>query len=163
MRTAIMIAALVSLVATPAIAGAQGGSPTAAVAPGTCDCPAGDTRGELRNLAAFAPLGLLGAVAAAGGLPSLAIRKPQAGQPGEPGSTGQGMDVATVEPARNISIDSSFSPENPKTPTRAANDGPPTLRRGVRPPPTATPLPSVFLLGAGLVAIGCVAIIRTRG
>jgi len=161
-RTAIMVAGWVALVATPATAVAQGG-PAAAVVPGTCDCPAGDKRGDLRNLAAFAPLGLLGAVAAAGGLPSLALGKPEAGQPGEPVSIGKASEVATVEPARNVSIDSTVASDDPDSPTRPAYEGPPSLRRGVRPPPTGTPLPSVFLLGTGLIAIGCAAIIRTRG
>lgn len=173
-RLAITVATSVAMLAIPAIAGAQSGparlgdprASAAALVPGTCDCPAGDGRGDLRNLAAFAPLGLLGAVAAAGGMPALAIRKPEAGPPGDAGSAGKVADVATVEPARNVSIDStstSDNPENPDSPTRRTYDGPPTLRRGVRPPPTATPLPSVFLLGTGLIAIGCVAIIRTRG
>jgi hypothetical protein len=38
-----------------------------------------------------------------------------------------------------------------------------SLRGGIRAPNTGTPLPSVFLIGSGLIAVGCVAIFRTRG
>jgi len=152
--------AWVALAATPALAGAQGtADPTQA--PGKCDCPIGDTRGDLRNLAAFAPLGLLGAVAAAGGVPGVF-----AARTSEPGPTppGPGSDVVTTDPARNATVDPGIDvPPPPGEPIAPVIDAPPTLRRGVRPPPTGTPLPSVFLLGSGLIAIGCVAIVRTRG
>jgi len=163
LRTGITIAAWVALAATPALAGAQSAA-AATPAPGTCDCPIGETRGDLRNLAAFAPLGLLGAVAAAGGVPGLfAGRTPEPGFPvaTTPLETSTGADVITTDPARNATVDPGDAP--PGDPLRPVLDAPPTLRKGVRPPATGTPLPSVFLLGSGLIAVGCVAIIRTRG
>ena len=165
-RTAITMVVYVALAAAPALVGAQTGT-AAAVAPGRCDCPADDKRGDLRNLAAFAPLGLLGAVAAAGGVPAMfAGRTPDAGLPAGsvPSQSGTGADVVTIDPARNTAgiPDKDVLPPTGE-PLRPLLDGPLALRRGVRPPTTATPLPSVLLLGTGLIAIGCVAIIRTRG
>ena len=164
-RTAITMAVYFVLAAVPALVGAQAG--TAAVAPGRCDCPADDKRGDLRNLAAFAPLGLLGAVAAAGGMPAMfAGGTPDAGLPtgSYPSQSGTGADVVTIDPARNTAVipDKDVPPPS-GGPLEPLLDGPLALRRGVRPPTTATPLPSVLLLGTGLIAIGCVAIIRTRG
>ena len=165
-RTAITMAVYFVLAAAPALVGAQAGT-AAAVAPGRCDCPADDKRGDLRNLAAFAPLGLLGAVAAAGGMPAMfAGGTPDAGLPtgAYPSQSGTGADVVTIDPARNTAVipDKDVPPPS-GGPLEPLLDGPLALRRGVRPPTTATPLPSVFLLGTGLIAIGCVAIIRTRG
>jgi hypothetical protein len=60
-------------------------------------------------------------------------------------------------------------PATPPVSPRVANSdvpepvSPDSLRGGVRAPNTGTPLPSVFLLGTGLVAIGCVTLLRTRG
>lgn len=151
--------------AAPTIVGAQETTtPPVQVAPGTCDCPAGDTRGELRNLAAFAPLGLLGVLAAAGGTPGLIA------------------GVTTPPPTQNVAVT-----DNPVTPTpqreQTGDDAgrtPPvtptplvrnipipvsadSLRAGILAPNTGTPLPSVLLLGSGLIAVGCVTLFRARG
>ena len=179
------IVAWAAFVAAPAVLAAQSAAPAttapaaALAAPGTCDCPVGDPRGELKNLAAFAPLGLLGALAAAGGVPSIfAARTDDVAPPqnvaNNPASntdaarSSTDADNAATERARNAS--------NPPAPVNA-NSGaapsmnrgrvpdpvsPDSLRAGLRAPNTATPLPSVFLLGTGLIAIGCVTVLRAR-
>ena len=157
-----------ALCAAPAVLRAQTTTPPTTVAPGTCDCPEGESRGDLRNLAAFAPLGLLGALAAAGGTPALF-----AGNSAAPAST-----VATNTPATpptDPALPRSDGARNP-SPDAPATDAAPSLNRGrvpdpvspdslragLRAPNTGTPLPSVFLLGSGLIALGCVTVLRTR-
>jgi len=155
-----------AIAAAPAVVGAQV-TTTTTVSPelAICDCPLGDTRGGLRDLAAFAPLGLLGALAAAGGASPLFAGNPVAGTPsmvasGDPVAPTE-IETPMAEAARNATdpvpvarVDNSTVPE-PVSPD--------SLRGGLRAPNTATPLPSVFLVGSGLLAIGCVAIFRTRG
>ena len=158
-----------AVAAAPTIVGAQTADTTAV--PLTCDCPLGDSRGSLKNLAAFAPLGLLGALAAAGGGPALfTARTPDpvptnvavntADAPTDP-------TTAITDPARNAT-----EPALPRDPAPEPNvrrgDVPEpvsvdSMRAGIRAPNTATPLPSVFLIGSGLIAVGCVTILRTRG
>jgi hypothetical protein len=162
-----------ALAAAPADVGAQTTPTTPRPDLATCDCPAGDARGSLRNLAAFAPLGLLGALAAAGGTPTLFSAQPVVTPM-----------VATNDPATKTEAETPIT-ESARTvvgdPAPVVRTGTPTpspriaranipepvspdsLRGGVRAPNTGTPLPSVFLLGSGLVAIGCVALHRTRG
>jgi len=168
-----------TVASVPCIVGAQAATtprtPPLSVAPGSCDCPEGDSRGELRNLAAFAPLGLLGALAAAGGSPGLSPRKfavgPAVGPANgiapsirarQPVST---QEVAITERARNLTADPPSTDDAPSLNRATVPDpvSPDSLRVGIRAPNTATPLPSVFLLGSGLIAIGCVAVFRTRG
>jgi hypothetical protein len=189
-RTMTMVA-WAALSAAPAVVAAQSAAPAATVplaalaAPGTCDCPVGDPRGELKNLAAFAPLGLLGALAAAGGVPSIfaARTDDQAPPPNVATNTTSNTDAArsatdaenaATERARNSSTTNN-NPANSATDNPNAgvapslNRGrvpdpvsPDSLRAGLRAPNTGTPLPSVFLLGTGLIAIGCVTVLRTR-
>lgn len=155
-----------AIAAAPAVVGAQVSTATS-VPPelAICDCPLGDTRGGLRDLAAFAPLGLLGALAAAGGASPLFAGSPAAGAPsmvssGDPLARSE-IETPIAEAARNAT--------DPVPLARADNStvpepvSPDSLRGGLRAPNTATPLPSVFLIGSGLIAIGCVAIFRTRG
>ncbi len=164
-----------ALLAVPVAARAQAQTPPpATLAPPTCDCPIDDSRGDLRNLKAFAPLGLLGVMAAAGGVPGvfaantpaggvdpnlIVSNTPPAARPaGDP-------EVAITDRARNA------TPETPRGgDALALNRGrvpepvsPDSMRAGLRAPNTGTPLPSVFLLGAGLVTLGCVTVVRTRG
>ena len=173
-KQAMTMAAWAALSATPVIVGAQASTPQATtppatVTPGVCDCPVGDSRGDLRNLAAFAPLGLLGALAAAGGAPSLF---------GSAAAATPATTVATSTPAATNPI---ADPEHAIT-DRARNSTPETtrsapsltrsnvpepvspdsMRAGLRAPNTGSPVPSAFLLGSGLIAIGCVTVLRTR-
>ena len=144
-------------------------TPPATVAPGTCDCPVGDPRGELKNLAAFAPLGLLGALAAAGGLPGIfgakavdpAVPQNVAVNPARPVAD---PETPATERARNIASDPATTNTAPSLNRGRVPDpvSPDSLRAGLRAPNTGTPLPSVFLLGTGLIAIGCVTVLRTR-
>jgi hypothetical protein len=164
-----------ALAAAPAVVGAQTTPPTTPPPDlATCDCPVGDARGSLRDLAAFAPLGLLGALAAAGGTPTLFAAQPvvtpmvasngpvprtEAETPitesgrtavGEPPVLARAGDPPAVSPRiANSDVPVPVSPDS--------------LRGGIRAPNTGTPLPSVFLLGSGLIAIGCVTLLRTRG
>jgi DNA segregation ATPase FtsK/SpoIIIE, S-DNA-T family len=163
------VLAWAALSAAPTVVRAQTTTtPPTTVTPGTCDCPEGDSRGDLRNLAAFAPLGLLGALAAAGGAPALF-----AGTAATPVST-----VATAAPstvptdpalprsdgARNPSPDAPTTDAAPSLNRGRVPDpvSPDSLRAGLRAPNTGTELPSVFLLGTGLIAFGCVTVLRTR-
>ena len=154
-----------TLSAAPVLVGAQTADTTKVttptVAPGTCDCPEGDTRGELRNLAAFAPLGLLGALAAAGGTPALLARNDAPADPvtyvsNAPANNAPEQPRATEEAARNAGPAARAA----DIPIPVSSD---SMRGGLRAPNTGTPLPSVFLLGSGLMAVGCVTIFRSRG
>lgn len=163
------VLAWATLSASPVIAGAQTADTT--TTPLTCDCPLGDSRGTLKNLAAFAPLGLLGALAAAGGAPSLfAARTPDPGPSvaTAPADAPADPTTAITDPARNATdVSAPKAPDAPVTDVRRADVPEPvsldSMRAGIRAPNTGTPMPSVFLLGSGLVAIGCVTILRTRG
>jgi len=166
LKRAMTMVVWAAMAAAPAAVGAQAAS-TIAPPPefAICDCPLGDTRGGLRDLAAFAPLGLLGALAAAGGAPPLFAGNPVGGMrsmvaSGDPLARTE-TETPIAEAARNATdpmpvtrIDNSTLPE-PVSPD--------SLRASLRAPNTGTPLPSVFLIGSGLIAIGCVAIFRTRG
>ena len=192
MKQTLTLVAWAVLSAAPTVVAAQATAattPTQAAAattaaPGTCDCPVGDPRGELKNLAAFAPLGLLGAMAAAGGLPGIFAARtddqtvPQnvasnasntAGDAGARSATD--AESAVTERARNAATDPRNSAADralagtaPSLNRGRVPDGvsPDSLRAGLRAPNTGTPLPSVFLLGTGLIAIGCVTVLRTR-
>ena len=174
----IMAQAAAATTPTPAAAAAT------TAAPGTCDCPIGDPRGELKNLAAFAPLGLLGAMAAAGGLPGIfAARTDDQTVPQNVASNASSTasdagarsatdaETAATERARNATTDPRNSTADrglagtaPSLNRGRVPDGvsPDSLRAGLRAPNTGTPLPSVFLLGTGLIAIGCVTVLRAR-
>lgn len=170
-RALTILACAAVALAAPARARAQGaaasppstGTPLA-VTPGTCDCPVGDKRGDLRDLAAFAPLGLLGALAAAGGPSGLfgGGSTPAANVGSAERGSLTGSELRMTEPGRNTVS------ETPLTST-STNDrdipepiAPDSLRGGLRAPNTGTSLPSVFLLGTGLVAVGCVTLLRAR-
>jgi hypothetical protein len=166
LKHAITMVAVAGLFAAPAIGYAQTVTPPPAETPLVCDCPKGDSRGDLRNLAAFAPLGLLGALAAAGGGPALFAEKPYTAPP-------QNVAVAdpTAKPVADPEVaitERARNPSEPVTPTPRRTDdipdpvSPDSLRAGLRAPNTGTPLPSVFLLGSSLIAIGCVTVLRTR-
>ena len=137
-----------------------------AVAPGTCDCPVGDKRGDLRDFAAFAPLGLLGALAVAGGpsglFGSTGESTPASGVGSAERGPLTGSELRITEPGRNSVA------ETPLTSTTTNDRGIPepvsqdSLRGGLRAPNTGTSLPSVLLLGTGLVAVGCVTLLRAR-
>ena len=187
-KQAMTMVAWAAFVAAPAVVSAQSATPAttapsaALAAPGTCDCPVGDPRGELKNLAAFAPLGLLGALAAAGGVPSIfAARTDDVAPPQNvANNTASNTDAArsttdaenaATERARNASNNPANSATYNANPGAAPslNRGrvpdpvsPDSLRAGLRAPNTGTPLPSVFLLGTGLIAIGCVTVLRAR-
>lgn len=177
-KQAMAMVAWAAVAAAPAVVGAQ--TPSAIPASlATCDCPVGDARGSLRDLAAFAPLGLLGALAAAGGTPALFATEPVRVAP----TIAAGDPALRREPETPITESGRSVVGDPTVAARlAGNDlpapgrdvpasvrdvpapvSPDSLRGGVRAPNTGTPLPSVFLLGTGLVAIGCVTIIRARG
>ena len=180
----IALVAYAAMLAAPTVVAAQAAtSPTTATAaaPGTCDCPIGDPRGELKNLAAFAPLGLLGALAAAGGVPSIfAARTDDAkaaqnvasnNAPTEASKPVTDNENAATERARNSNTDPrNTATDRPLTDAAPSKNrgrvpdpvSPDSLRAGLRAPNTGTALPSVFLLGTGLVAIGCVTVLRTR-
>jgi hypothetical protein len=168
-KHAITLVAVAGILATPSIAHAQTVTPPPALEPGAvCDCPKGDTRGDLRNLAAFAPLGLLGALAAAGG-PGLfanstpAVAAPQnvaVNTPAETPTPVREPDVTAGEGARNATDPVAPSPRRvDDVPEPVSAD---SLRAGLRAPNTGTPLPSVLLLGTSLIAIGSVTVFRTR-
>jgi hypothetical protein len=150
--------------AAPAIVRAQNTTtPPAQAAPGTCDCPEGDTRRDLRNLAAFAPLGLLGALAAAGGAPALFASTPPAVVPPNVAVS----DNPPAPPREREATGDDAAKTRPETPAPAVRSIPEpvsvdSMRAGLRAPNTGTPLPSVFLLGSGLLAVGCVTVFRTR-
>ncbi len=173
-KNAMTLVAWVALSAIPIVAGAQAQTPPpVTLAPPTCDCPLDDSRGDLRNLKAFAPLGLLGVMAAAGGLPGVfASKTPTAAfdpnvavsnTPAAPAAAGD-PDLSITDRARNA------TPETPKGGEALANNrgrvpepvSPDSMRAGLRAPNTGTPLPAVFLLGTGLVTLGCVTLFRTR-
>ncbi len=170
-KNAVMLVASVTLFAAPVMVGAQ--TPPPAVVPPTCDCPIDDSRGDLRNLKAFAPLGLLGVMAAAGGVPGVFAAKtatpgldPNVIVSNTPGATRPAgdPDVAVTERARNATSETPRGGE-----ALALNRGrvpepvsPDSMRAGLRAPNTGTPLPSVFLLGTALVTLGCVTVFRSR-
>ena len=182
MTRTVTLVAWATLAVAPAMVGAQASTATNAAAaapavPLTCDCPIGDTRGDLRNLAAFAPLGLLGVMAAAGGTPGIFAARTDDTKPTQnigsnprtetnPGNS----EVAVTERARSTNPENPASPGSPATGVvPSLNRGnvpepvsPDSLRAGLRAPNTGTPLPSVFLLGTGLIAVGCVTVLRTR-
>jgi len=146
--------------AAPTIGGAQATMPALPPDLAICDCPVGDTRGGLRDLAAFAPLGLLGAIAAVQGVSPIFAAGPQMVASGGPLDRLE-PDTLVAEAARNV-VD--LQPVAPRVdnavPDPISRD---SLRRGIRAPNTGTSPPSVPPLGTGLFAIGCVALIRTRG
>jgi hypothetical protein len=169
-KQTITMVAWVVLTAAPVVVRAQTTTPPATTTPGTCDCPSGDSHGDLRNLAAFAPLGLLGALAAAGGTPALF-----AGKPSEAAPANVAVNTPPTPPAADAAVPGSAGARNPspETPSTGAAPSmsrtsvpepvsPDSLRAGLRAPNTGTSLPSVFLLGSGLIAIGCVTVLRTR-
>lgn len=186
MKQSMTMVAWAVITAVPSVVAAQTATTTTppavaatTAAPGTCDCPIGDPKGGLKNLGAFAPLGLLGAMAAAGGLPGVFAARtddpiPQnvasnsATDPAARAATD--AENAATERARNAAS----NPGNPSNTGLTGTDpslnrgrvpdavSPDSLRAGLRAPNTGTPLPSVFLLGTGLVAIGCVTVLRTR-
>ena len=173
-QRAMTMVAWVAIAAAPSVVGAQGTTTAIPPALAICDCPVGDARGSLRDLAAFAPLGLLGALAAAGGAAPILAARPVADAPVVVASQNpvSRSDAETptpiVEAARNAvdpvpplaaRIGNSTVPD-PRLPDAVSPD---SLRGGIRAPNTGTSLPSVFLLGSGLIAIGCVAIFRSRG
>lgn len=170
-KQAMTMVAWAAIAAAPAVVGAQAATTPPPAKPGTCDCPVGDARGELRDLAAFAPLGLLGAMAAAGGTPGIF-----AGRTPEPG-----LPVLGANDGRTTRLTESDSPitesaritGDPPLSARVGNSDvpggnvpmpvpPDSLRGGIRAPNTGTPLPSVFLVGSGLIALGCVTLLRSR-
>lgn len=161
-----------ALAAAPADVGAQATPTTPRPDLATCDCPVGDARGSLRNLAAFAPLGLLGALAAAGGTPTLFAAQPLVTPVVAANDPAPKTEVETpiTESGRTVIDPAPVVRAGDPTPSPRRARGnipepvsPDSLRGGVRAPNTGTPLPSVFLLGSGLVAIGCVTLLRTRG
>lgn len=165
----------------PAIVAAQTTTPPPTASLPICDCPQGEGKGDLRNLAAFAPLGLLGAMAAAGGTPALfagaggkeaadpsvtvaSSTPPSTSTPGAGTLPADGA-TARTDAARNPSGDtpaSGISPSMNRTGSVPDAVSPDSLRAGLRAPNTGTPLPSVLLLGTGLIAVGCVTVLRTR-
>ncbi len=167
---AMTMVAWAAIAAAPAVVRAQAATTPPTTALPTCDCPVGDARGDLRDLAAFAPLGLLGAMAAAGGTPAIF-----AGRTPEPG-----LAVPGANDGRTTRLTDSDTPitesaritGDPAPSTRpGSNVGnsdvpigvpPDSLRGGIRAPNTGTPLPSVFLIGSGLIALGCVTLLRSR-
>ncbi len=167
-KQAMTMVAWATLTAAPAMLGAQTTTPPPTEVPLTCDCPVGDSRGDLRNLAAFAPLGLLGALAAAGGVPALfgvsetpvqtvASNPPSVSTPAaDPGLPGAG-GARNASPETLTDAGPSMNRRNLPEPV-----SPDSMRAGLRAPNTGTPLPAVFLLGTGFVAIGCVTVLRTR-
>jgi hypothetical protein len=164
LRAAVVIG---SVVITPALAYAQQtGGTTQAPA---CDCPLGDNGGDLRNLAAFAPLGFLGALAAAGGAPAIFAANPVAEGPAIASNTPAPTPTRpeTETPGSDAAGNRTPPPADvPVAVTRPADlpdpVSPDSLRAGMRAPNTATPLPSVFLLGSGLLALGALTVARTR-
>ncbi len=177
-KQAVTIAAWAAVSAAPVLLGAQTTTPPTTTPPATCDCPIGDSRGGLRDLGALAPLGLLGVMAAAGGVPGVfAARTPDsgtnpnlivsnagAGDPATRAPAAADPDLAVREGARNAGAE---SPAGGVAPSMNRSNipepvSPDSMRAGLRAPNTGTPLPSVFLLGTGLVAIGCVTVLRTR-
>lgn len=170
-KQAMTMVAWAAVAAAPAVVSAQNPSAIPA-ALATCDCPVGDARGSLRDLAAFAPLGLLGALAAAGGTPALfageQVRVAPTIAAGDPALRRE-PETPITESGRSVVGDPSIAARVAGNELPASGRdipapvSPDSLRGGVRAPNTGTPLPSVFLLGTGLVAIGCVTIIRARG
>ena len=164
-----------TLTAAPVVVGAQAFTASPPVIPppaiaaqaaaanplATCDCPETDSRGELRNLAAFAPLGLLGALAAAGGQSGgFAAQTGTTPIVGPLGADPRGPEVEVTDPAKNASTEKPLTGTAREYPREITAE---LMRGGIRPPNTGTPLPSVFLLGTGLIAVGCVTIVRARG
>lgn len=169
-KQAMTMAAWVALSAAPAIVRAQTTTPPTTTTPEVCDCPVGDARGDQRNLAAFAPLGLLGALAAAGGsTPFLAAATP-ATTPATAVATnapaaarpGADPDVSVSETARNATPEATGGAPSMNVRNIPEPVSPDSMRAGLRAPNTGTPLPSVFLIGTGLIAVGCVTVLRTR-
>ncbi len=169
-KQAMTVVAWAVVAAAPVMLGAQVTTPPTTETPETCDCPVGDSRGNLRNLAAFAPLGLLGALAAAGGTPALfAARTPDpvpqnvASNAPEAAKVSADPELAATDRARNVAPDAATD-AGPSMNRRRVPEpvSPDSMRAGLRAPNTGTPLPSVFLLGSGLIAIGCATVLRTR-
>lgn len=163
-RTVLVAAAAVALAvpgavraqATPAPAAPP--PPVVQVTPNNpaCDCATGDDRSRgLRNLAAFAPLGFIGALAAAGA-PVAVAEAPSKLTPTVPSMTiaEAVIDPTTIElpvvEAGRVTPDVLPKPDS-------------LTEQGLRAPDTATPLPSVLLLGTGLLALGAFALARSRG
>jgi hypothetical protein len=165
-RHTMTLMAWATLSCAPVVIGAQAvttpPTTTPTVAPGTCDCPEGDTRGELRNLAAFAPLGLLGALAAAGGAPALLATNGPAPLTDAP-AVASNTPTPTDPPTSGEAAARSAAPSDPRSADIPTPVSPDSMRAGVRAPNTGTPLPSILLLGSGLMAVGCVTILRSRG
>ena len=164
-KHAMTMFAVASVVGMPTLLGAQ--QTTTPATPATCDCPVGDSRGDLRNLAAFAPLGLLGALAAIGGGPALVAAAPAAPPANvavaptpDPTPRPPVGDTPITESARNPSEPPVVTPRAAEVPDPVSVD---SLRAGLRAPNTGTPLPAAFLFGTSLVALGCVTIVRSRG
>jgi hypothetical protein len=146
-----------------AAAAAQSPAPVVQLKNPACDCATGEDGRELRNVAAFAPLGFIGALAAAGapalfggGAPApvapVAIR-PALGR--VDASTLPQVEVPTVEAGRTNPLLVAEAPAEIKADS--------LTDAGLRAPDTATPLPSVLLLGSGLVVLGAFALARARG
>jgi hypothetical protein len=167
-KQAMTAVAWAALSAAPALLGAQTTPPPTEV-PQTCDCPVGDTRGDLRNLAAFAPLGLLGALAAAGGAPALfggaeaPVQNVASAAPATPAAPADPA-LPGAGGARNASPDPALNDAGPSMNRRNLPEpvSPDSMRAGLRAPNTGTQVPAVLLLGTGFVAIGCVTVLRTR-
>ncbi len=165
----ITMMAWATLAAAPVMVGAQAVvatpvAPAATTQPlATCDCPETDKRGDLRNLAAFAPLGLLGAVAVAGRPSGFAsapgIVPPAVVRGDDPVPQPREPEVVISDPGRNASAEPPIATPRDYPPEVTAD----LMRGGIRPPNTGTPMPSIFLLGTGLIAVGCVTLVRTRG
>ncbi|MCU0627278.1 MAG: hypothetical protein MUF21_12460 [Gemmatimonadaceae bacterium] len=130
----------------------------------TCDCVTGDNGGGLRNLAAFAPLGFIGALAAAGA-PALFAEKPATPGPVVASNTPPVAEPLspTTEAARSATPATDPAPVAPPAAAERALPPDSLTRDGLRAPDTATPLPSVVILGSGLLAIGAFALARSRG
>lgn len=164
-KQAMTMVAWAALAAAPAVVGAQTATTTPPTEPAICDCPVGDARGSLRDLAAFAPLGLLGALAAAGGTPAIFAAQSVTPAP----MVASGDPALRPETETPITESGRTAAGDPPPAARVASSNvpdpvsPDSLRGGVRAPNTGTPLPSVLLIGSGLVAIGCVTLFRARG
>ncbi len=158
------LAAVAAVLAVSGGLHAQAATPPAAPPPvvqlepvnPACDCVTGDDRSRgLRNLAAFAPLGFIGALAAAGA-PAAVAEAP--------------TRLVPTAPTMTIA-DAVIDPTTIETPVIEGGRVVPELRpapdslteQGLRAPDTATPLPSVLLLGSGLLALGAFAVARSRG
>lgn len=152
--------------ASAAAAAAKSPAPVVQLKNPSCDCATGEEGRELRNVAAFAPLGFIGALAAAGApalfagggpVPVAPTTIPQGLGRVDPATLPQ-VEIPTVEAGR---LDPLVLGEAPAEIKEARTDS--LTDAGLRAPNTATPLPSVLLLGSGLVVIGAFALARARG